>query len=151
MAVSVITNEIQYSFFNWDTSYNRFKLKDKAWILVPFMQDGKKKRMLMTFDRGYICDGLSVPKCLRWFLKNWDPKNELYNLSGVVHDALYAWKGFKIFNREECDDFFRGLLRASGQDRKHASIADFFLGLFAGTHWGNDDFQCKDKVSIQIS
>jgi len=153
MAVTVCSRDtIDYSFFSWEKLPNGcFKLRAKAWISIPFIHNGQKKTLFMTFSPGYICDGLSVPKLLRWFLKNWDDSNDLYNLAGVVHDALYTCKGFGIFTREECDDFFRGLLRCSGQDRKHASTADFFLWLVAGSHWGNDDYHCKSKILMSLT
>lgn len=65
----------------------------------------------IILDKGYRCDGLSVPKIFRWYLPSWDKDNSVYNLAGAIHDALYTVKGAHLFTREECDDVFRGLLR----------------------------------------
>lgn len=152
MSVTVHSEGIQYSSFSWDQSLkDLFKLRSKAWISLPITHNGQKKNLFITFDAGYICDGLSVPWFFKWFLKNWDETNDLYNLAGVVHDALYCRKGFNIFTRDECDDIFRGLLRISGQDRFHASTADFILRYFGKTHWGDDSYHCKDKFCMSFT
>lgn len=112
--------------------------------------DGAKVRFIFSFKEGFACDGLSVPSLLRWFLPNWDLKNEVYNIAGIIHDALYANKGFGVLDRDECDAIFRGILRESGKDRKHASMADWAVGMFAGSHWGNDDYHCKELANLQL-
>lgn len=106
----------------------------------------------IVLDKGYRCDGLSVPKVFRWYLPSWDKDNQLYNLSGSVHDALYTLKGANMFTREECDDIFRGLLRDSGISRAKAGLADMAVGLFAGgdSHWGNDTWNNKDKIHVKL-
>lgn len=106
----------------------------------------------IILDKGYRCDGLSVPKIFRWYLPSWDKDNQLYNLSGSVHDALYTIKGANIFSREESDDIFRGLLRDSGISRAKAGLADMAVGLFAGgdRHWGNDTWNNKDKIHVKL-
>ena len=106
-----------------------------------------------TFLPGYCCDGLSVPKMFQWFLKSWDDDNDLYNVAGMLHDWLYSTKGIDgMFDRSECDDIFRGILRESGKDRRHASIADWAVGLFAGgkSHWGNDTYNCKHLCTFKL-
>lgn len=106
----------------------------------------------IILDKGYRCDGLSVPKVFRWYLPSWDKDNQLYNLSGSIHDALYTLKGANMFTREECDDIFRGLLRDSGISRAKAGLADTAVGLFAGgdRHWGNDTWNNKDKIHVKM-
>lgn len=106
----------------------------------------------IILDKGYRCDGLSVPKLFRWYLPSWDKDNQLYNLAGAIHDALYTVSGAKIFNREECDDVFRGLLRDSGISRFKAGLADKAVELFAGgdEHWGNDSWNNKDRIHVKI-
>ena len=106
----------------------------------------------IILDKGYRCDGLSVPKVFRWYLPSWDKDNQLYNLSGSIHDALYTLKGANIFTREDCDDIFRGLLRDSGISRAKAGLADMAVGLFAGgdRHWGNDTWNNKDKIHVKM-
>lgn len=106
----------------------------------------------IILDKGYRCDGLSVPKVFRWYLQSWDKDNQLYNLAGAIHDALYTLKGANMFTREESDDIFRGLLRDSGISRAKAGLADMAVGLFAGgdRHWGNDTWNNKDKIHVKL-
>lgn len=98
------------------------------------------RRVVFVIKPGFICDGLSVPKIFQWFLPAWDKKNVLYNLAGVIHDGLYATKGFSTFSREECDAIFRSILRDSGISRFKAGCADKAVEWFASgeNHWGND-------------
>ena len=106
----------------------------------------------IVLDKGFRCDGLSVPKIFRWYLPSWDKDNQLYNLAGAIHDALYTFKGANIFSRSECDDIFRGLLRDSGISRFKAGLADKAVELFAGgdKHWGNDEWNNKDRISVNL-
>lgn len=106
----------------------------------------------IILDKGYRCDGLSVPKVFRWYLPSWDKDNQLYNLAGAIHDALYTLKGANLFTREESDDVFRGLLRDSGISRAKAGLADMAVGLFAGgdKHWGNDTWNNKDRIHVKL-
>lgn len=137
--------------FNWTTKGDLHTLKNKASIILMLDYRGKRKYIKFTFAKGFKCDGLSVPRIFRWFLKSWDEKNDLYNLSGVVHDALYGNKGFGLFTREESDAIFRGLLRDSGCSRFRSSIADFVLGIFSSSHWGQDDLEsCKYVTCEEI-
>lgn len=107
-----------------------------------------------TDGRGFRCDGLSVPRLFRWFLPSWDEKNTLYNVAGALHDWLYTTKGnFGMFTREECDDFFRGLLRESGIGRIKAGCADKAVEWFAGnnSHWGNDNYGVAPLVRMEVT
>lgn len=108
--------------------------------------------LTFTFREGFRCDGLSVPLAFRWFLPSWDSKNALYNVAGAVHDWLYTTKGYSMFNREACDDIFRGLLRESGIGRFKAGCADKAVEWFAGgkNHWGSDDYKIADKCSMVV-
>ena len=106
-----------------------------------------------TDGRGFRCDGLSVPRLFRWFLPSWNEKNTLYNVSGALHDWLYTTKGnFGMFKREECDDFFRGLLRESGIGRFKAGCADKGVEWFAGgdAHWGADQYKVSTLCRMEI-
>lgn len=136
-----------------DCKINGQKAKRLTMPLLVYMDcliDGKAHKVTMRFEVGFACDGLSVPWALRWFLKNWDEKNELYNIAGIVHDALYGNKGFCVFTRSESDDIFRGLLRESGKDRKHASAADWAVGAFAGSHWGDDSLYSAHLAHLEV-
>ena len=106
--------------------------------------------MYIHLTSGFKCDGLSIPLPFRWFLKKWDDNKPLYNLAGVIHDALYITKGYGIFSREECDDIFRGLLRDAGISRFKAGVADKCVELFGGSHrhWGGDAYQQKNRIYI---
>lgn len=108
--------------------------------------------LTFALREGFRCDGLSVPWAFRWFLPSWDSRNALYNVAGAVHDWLYATKGYSVFNREACDDIFRGLLRESGIGRFKAGCADKAVEWFAGgkNHWGNDDYKIADKCSMVV-
>lgn len=106
-----------------------------------------------TDGRGFRCDGLSVPKIFRWFLPSWDEKNTLYNVAGALHDWLYATKGnYGMYTREECDDFFRGMLRESGIGRFKAGCADKGVEWFAGgkSHWGNDSYGIQGLARMEV-
>lgn len=152
MAVTV-KEVMNTTLFYQECSVNKQKAKRLTRALYVEMQclrNGNPCTVTMRFDVGFACDGLSVPKCFRWFLKNWDDENELYNIAGIVHDALYGNKGFGVFNRSECDDIFRGLLRESGKDRKHASMADWCVGTFAGSHWGDDSLYSKHLAHMAV-
>lgn len=69
---------------------------------------------------------------------------------GIIHDALYTRKGFDLLSREECDSVLRGLMRDSGISRFKAGCADKAVEWFAGgkEHWGNDDFDNFDLISM---
>ena len=106
-----------------------------------------------TDGQGFRCDGLSVPRLLRWFLPSWDERNGLYNVAGAVHDWLYTTGGnFGMFTREECDDIFRGLLRESGKSRFKAGCADKAVEWFAGNkrHWGNDSYGVSSLARMEV-
>ena len=149
MSVSVISQS--YDTFEWDINKKKkiYTLKKDATIVLYLDYKGENRYFKFSFKKGFKCDGLSVPSCFNWFLKGWDDNNMLYNLAGVVHDGLYGNKGFKLFSRDESDAIFRGLLRASGMNRFHASTADFMLGLFARKHWGDDDLKSANLVTCE--
>ena len=151
MSVKVI--DVKQGVFKWERVLGSYyELLEDAEVMIRIRDDLKREYWLKVFFvKGYACDGLSVPKIFRWFLKNWDKQNPLYNIAGAVHDALYGNKGFAFYSRSECDDIFRGMLREAGKDRKHASIADLAVGIFAGSHWGDDSLDSADLVKISRS
>lgn len=137
--------EEEHGDFQWEINKDKteFTLLKDAKITLT-LNDGKK--YTFSFKKDFKCDGLSVPSYLQWFLPRWIDKNMLYNLAGVVHDSLYASKGYKVFTRDDSDAIFRGLLRMAGCNRFHASMADFMLGIFAKSHWGQDDLNSAKYV-----
>lgn len=143
--------EVKATFlFTRETSADLKKIVYPCFVSVVLEKDGKEIKARYSFRPGFKCDGISVPRLLRWFLKNWDNENPLYNLAGICHDYGYAARGFGIFSREEIDDIFRGMLREAGKDRRRAGMADIALRVFAGGHWGNDEYNCLPFASFEI-
>ena len=145
--VSVISQE--FDDFEWKEDKGTYTLQNNAKVKL-LIEDGTEihKIVTFTFKKGFKCDGLSVPRIFQWFIPKWDWNNMLFNLAGAIHDALYGNKGFKKFTRDDSDAIFRSLLRHSGYNRFHASLADFMLGLFACLHWGDDSYKCKKLVTM---
>ena len=131
----------------WLSTDDSHILQTNIWTVI---RDENDEYYEVLLDKGYRCDGLSVPKFFRWYLPSWDKDNSDYNLAGAIHDALYTVKGANLFSREECDDVFRGLLRDSGISRAKAGLADIAVGLFAGgdKHWGNDTWKNKELIHV---
>lgn len=78
-----------------------------------------------TIKAGFCFDGASVPEYLRYNRVN---NNSQFNLSAaIIHDILYA-QG--LFPKEDCDNFFEGILRHNGLDEW--SIFFYILGLKVG-------------------
>ena len=57
-------------------------------------------------DKGYyfvkiqkevLWNGASVPFLLRWFLPNWDKKDNRYNALSLLHDVAFATNRFELF------------------------------------------------------
>lgn len=151
---------IQMSPFLWRTEKDgSHVLKRTTTMTLDISHDDIDCTVVVRFcgestdGRGFRCDGLSVPRLFRWFLQSWDEKNTLYNVSGALHDWLYTTKGnFGMFKREECDDFFRGLLRESGIGRFKAGCADKGVEWFAGgdAHWGADQYKVSTLCRMEI-
>ena len=107
--------------------------------------DNNDNVFTITIKEGAKCDGLSVPAVFTWFLPKWDKKNELYNIAGIVHDALYA---SKLVHKDIADDIFRGILRDSGVSRFKASTAEWCVEKFAKKHYGSDEYGMKDYIEL---
>lgn len=140
-----------------DVSYDRFDTRvneRENLVLNESVQVdlslSDKKLVSINIESGAVWDGLSVPRMFRWFLKKHDKKNALYNISGLVHDVLYAHKGFEVFSRSECDDIFREMLQLSGKWRIQALLAYISVGIFGMPSWGEDDFGLKVKSQLKI-
>lgn len=152
---------VWHSSFLWkDMVDGSHVLKRTATMTLDIAHDDSDCTVVVRFcgestdGRGFRCDGLSVPKIFRWFLPSWDKKNTLYNVAGALHDWLYTTKGnFGMFTREECDDFFRGLLRESGIGRFKAGCADKAVEWFAGnkSHWGNDNYCVAPLARMEVT
>ena len=104
---------------------------------------------LWELKQGYISNCGSLPwfaqKILR--VKSYDPNKPLQNAFFFLHDDLYQKKGYDIFDREDSDAMCRGGLRESGCNRFQASTIDFFLGIGAKGHWGDNKFENMDYMS----
>ena len=122
-------------------SDNYFITSDVCSILTAH-KGGKSYIINPTLKVGFRSDGASVPYLLTWFLPRWDKKNPAYNMAAMIHDALYANRGYGYFTREECDDLYRGMLRNCGISRLKAGLVDKSIELFAGSkrHWGNIEY-----------
>lgn len=154
MSSNVTMKQAFWNAADWNWEENKkehiYTLKKDAQITLLINKNKVDAKYVFKFKKGFKCDGLSVPKVFQWFLKRWDDDNMLYNLAGVVHDALYGNKGFKTFTRDDSDAIFRGILREAGCNRFHASTADFALGIAAKSHWGDDDLKCANLVTMCI-
>lgn len=113
------------------------------------LQDNKKNVFTITIKEGAKCDGLSIPSVFTWFLPKWDKKNELYNIAGIVHDALYA---SELVHKDIADDIFRGILRDSGVSRFKASTAEWCVEKFAKNHYGkkHDKYNMRDYIELSF-
>lgn len=104
---------------------------------------------LWELKQGYISNCGSLPwlaqKILR--VKSYDPKKPLQNAFFFLHDDLYQKKGYDIFDREDSDAMCRGGLREAKCSRYQASTIDFFLGLCAASHWGDNKYRNLDYMS----
>lgn len=141
---------------SWHTRKDTTKILAVREVALNLLleKDGKRMKAKVIFSEGFRCDGLSVPRGLRWFLPNWDDKNQLFNMAGAGHDWFYATGGnYGMFSRSECDDIFRGILREAGYNRFHASTADFMVGLFAGgkKHWDRDEYGASVFARLEIA
>lgn len=135
-------------FINSNATISSFSSSKKHELLediyIDFRIDEKLYRLYLK--AGYLTDGLSIPSIFTWYLPTWDKKNIVYNLAGVVHDALYCIKANCLFNRETADDVLRGILRDSGISRRKAGMADKCVELFGKKHWGDDNYKIRDKI-----
>lgn len=104
---------------------------------------------LWELKQGYISNCGSIPWLAQQLLrvKSYDPKKPLQNAFFFLHDDLYQRKGYDIFDREDSDAMCRGGLRESGCNRFQASTIDFFLGIGAKGHWGDNKFENMDYMS----
>lgn len=153
MAVTVKTAWVSGPFM-WTTEKDGSHVLKSDGDLYVLLQSKKNEATYrFTFKNGFKCEGLSVPWAFRWFLKDWDEGNKLYNLAGALHDWLYATDGDdRMFSRSECDDIFRGILRESGVGRFKAGAADLAVGIFAGNrrHWGSDSYKVGELVHLSV-
>lgn len=132
----------------WDGSHA--VILGNAVVNVVGTHDGRETALTFLVHPGYTCDGLSVPRPFRWFLKAWDEENPAYSFAGVCHDLLYSERGCGRLSREDCDSLFRGALRESGIGRFRAGVADKAVEWFAGgkRHWGHVEPGNVGKYSI---
>lgn len=113
------------------------------------LEDNHKNVFTITIKEGAKCDGLSIPFLFRWFLPKWNEKNELYNIAGIVHDALYA---SELVHKDIADDIFRGILRDSGISRFKGSTAEWCVEKFAKSHYGkkHDKYNMRNYIELKF-
>lgn len=109
--------------------------------------NNEKNTVVFNIKKGAMCDGLSIPWGFRWFLPTWDENNELYNIAGLLHDALYA---SELVCKDIADDIFRGILRDAGISRFKASTAEWCVQTFAKCHYGkkHDKYGLGNYIDI---
>jgi len=146
--MAVTLNKIVGNNINveYDKKKKVYTLINDASIECYFTKNKKSYKMTLNLKKGFRTDGASVPSAFTWFLPKWDSKHMEYNCGAIVHDVLYTSRGIEgVFTREECDDFFRGAVRAAGYGRFKAGVADKAIEWFASSpkHWGDDDLDNK--------
>ena len=146
---------VQYDYYETtDDKPYTFKTACRVKMVLQDWYEPNGNRFICELELlpGFKTDGASIPKIFQWFLPSWDKKNGMYNIGPTIHDALYANKGFLIFDREQCDDILRGIWRDSGIGRFKAGLADKCVEWFAGgsNHWGNDSYNVKDLVKLKL-
>lgn len=127
----------------WVSKYKAYAFDDDYKIRVYT----NKGIFELVFRAGYMSNCGSIPKCLQWFLKSYDPKRPLYNAAFFLHDDGYQKKGWGRFTRDDVDAMCRGMLREAGENRLHASTMDLAVGLFACMHWGDNTFNNLEFLS----
>lgn len=131
-----------------DNSNSKWKKTKTYYELVQdirvIFSDRENNIYDLKLKKGFRTDGLTIPKPFTWFLDRWDDRNAVYNLAGIVHDALYCIAGRnergRNLTREQCDDVFRGILRDSGISRFKAGVADKCIEYFAKSHFDSDEY-----------
>lgn len=76
-----------------------------------YLSDDNKDEFV-EIETGYLSDGASVPKPLRWLIKPWGKHGQC----AVVHDKLCeTWKTNKRkLNRKEVDEIFFASMKVAG-------------------------------------
>lgn len=125
---------------------NGFHVLQNKFVL-NVMRDDNLLRTITLYP-GAMTDGLSIPFGFRWFLPTWSKDNELYNIAGFIHDALYA---SELLSKDEADDLFRGILRDAGISRFKASTAEWCVQTFAKSHYGkkHDNFDLANYITVK--
>lgn len=78
-----------------------------------FYLDEASPEEKVIIERGYLTDGASIPKPIRWFLRPWGK----YGQCAVVHDKLcetWATNLRKLSNRKEVDEIFFKSMEVAG-------------------------------------
>ena len=100
---------LNVSPFLWRTEKDgSHVLKRTATLCFEIEKDGFVSTAKIRFcgdatdSQGFRCDGLSVPRLLRWFLPSWDELNGLYNVAGAVHSSKASPKRFFALSISFC-------------------------------------------------
>lgn len=82
----------------------------------------------VIIERGYLSDGASIPKPLRWVLKPWGK----YGQCAVVHDKLCeTWATNKRkLNRKEVDEIFFEAMKVAGVNVITRTVMEFGVNLY---------------------
>ena len=93
-----------------------FKIHDRT-VIIP---------------RGYISDGMSVPRIL-WRLLSPPIYGETL-IPSIIHDWMYD---SMYCSRSEADEYYYNGLRANGYPKWKAVLTYIGVRLFGGSHWGD--------------
>ena len=112
--------------------------------LIITDNDGVKKAILQEdlffyidnkmyrIPKGFISDGCSIPKSLRWLIGN--PLSSKYIIASIIHDWLYYTH---IFNRKQADNIFYKYLLDNGNCEYKSYIMFSTVRIFGINYWRN--------------
>lgn len=135
-------------------SYENFspvRLKKGVYMLATDCQvllNTDRGLLQLYLRKGFKWNGASTPWVFQWVIPSWDDGNERANVASCFHDAAFANKGWGLLSYEDSNDVYRGMLREAGYKRFNASAGCFALNNFGKSHWGNDDFCCKEWADL---
>lgn len=91
---------------------------------------------VITVPAGFVCDGMSIPQFLWWWIP---PLGHKSTRASVLHDYMISlWRNsaHKALTRKDCDEQFYLALKASGVSTIVANICYFFVRGFALLRYG---------------
>ena len=116
-------------FISWNTT--------RRWALYEDFEF-EYKGLSCTIPKGFITDGASIPKILRFILS---PTSTLF-LSGIIHDYLYVKQsmpysaGYRRVSRKEADKIFYSISTSINNFVFLNWCCYISLRLFGGKFWG---------------
>ena len=81
----------------WIKTDNTYILQKRIRAII---RDEYNNQYQIILDKGYRCDGLSVPKVFQWYLPSWDKDNQLYNLArSDTRFFIYTQRSESLYQR----------------------------------------------------